>query len=341
MSARTPVIYGVEGLSLTQSERAFFSRQRPAGYILFARNCEDPVQLRALTNALKALHTDYLPLILIDQEGGRVARLKPPHWRKAPPAALFAGVASQNLDIACRMAYLNARLIAAELVGCGINTNCAPLADIPTETCHEIIGDRAYGSEATQVVALARAMADGLLDGGVLPVLKHIPGHGRAEVDSHEDLPVVHASLDELTAQDFVPFRALADIPLGMTAHIRYTAIDAAYPATLSPKTIALVREVIGFRGLLMTDDLSMKALQGGFGQLAHDSLAAGCDLVLHCNGKMEEMVAIANALTPGSAEFEARLDTLVAHISPLRDMAEGSLLMEYQTLCMAQGVAA
>jgi beta-N-acetylhexosaminidase len=341
MVARTPVIYGMTGLTLTTEERAFFTAERPAGYILFARNCQDPAQVRALTDALKALNPDYLPLILIDQEGGRVARLKPPHWRKVPPAALFADVAAQDMAAAQRMVYLNARLIAAELVACGINTDCAPLADIPTETCHDIIGDRAYGTEPSQVVALGRAMADGLLDGGVLPVLKHIPGHGRAEVDSHEDLPVVNASLPELTAQDFMPFRELADIPLGMTAHIRYTAIDAQRPATLSPKTIAMVRDVIGFNGLLMTDDLSMKALQGDFGQLARDSLAAGCDLVLHCNGKMEEMTAIAGALTAGSPALEARLDAVTSLISPLRDGEEGALLAEYQSLCTAQGVAA
>lgn len=338
---RKPVIYGMAGLQLTPQERAFFSAERPAGYILFARNCEDPIQLRFLTQSLKALHPDYLPLILIDQEGGRVARLRPPHWRKVPPAALFAGVAEKDVKAAQRMVYLNARLIAAELVACGINTDCAPLADIPTESCHDIIGDRAYGTEPSQVVALGRAMANGLLDGGVLPVLKHIPGHGRAEVDSHEDLPIVNASLEELAVQDFVPFRELADIPLGMTAHIRYTAIDAERPATLSPKTIAMVRDVIGFRGLLMTDDLSMKALQGDFGQLARDSLAAGCDLILHCNGKMEEMTAIGQALTAGSDEFEERLDSVTSLISPMRDEEEGSLLAEYQSLCAEQSVIA
>ena len=339
--ARKPVIYGLKGLKLNEEERAFFTAERPAGYILFARNCEDPIQLRSLTQSLKALHPDYLPLILIDQEGGRVARLKPPHWRKVPPAALFAGVAAQNMDTARRMVYLNARLIADDLVASGINTDCAPLADIPTDTCHDIIGDRAYGRTPEQVVALGRAMADGLLDGGVLPVLKHIPGHGRAEVDSHESLPVVHASLDELMAQDFIPFRDLADLPLGMTAHIRYTAIDEALPATLSPKTIALVRETIGFRGLLMTDDLSMKALQGDFGQLARDSLAAGCDLVLHCNGDMQEMAAIGAALGEGSPAFEERLDAITALISPLRSEEAGSLLAEYQSLCQQQGIAA
>lgn len=336
-----PVIYGMAGRELTPQERAFFAAERPAGYILFARNCEDPAQLRTLTQSLKAIHPDYIPLILIDQEGGRVARLKPPHWRKVPAAALFAGVAGHDLTAAQRMVYLNARLIAAELVACGINTDCAPLADIPTESCHDIIGDRAYGTEPSQVVALGRAMADGLLDGGVLPVLKHIPGHGRAEVDSHEDLPIVNASLEELTSQDFVPFRELADIPLGMTAHIRYTAIDPERPATLSPKTIAMVREVIGFKGLLMTDDLSMKALQGDFGQLARNSLAAGCDLILHCNGKMEEMTAIGQALSAGSDDFEERLDAVTSLISPMRDEEEGSLLAEFKSLCEKQGIAA
>jgi beta-N-acetylhexosaminidase len=338
---RKPVIYGLEGTQLTAEERVFFQNERPAGYILFARNCQDPHQLRRLTDALKALHPDYLPLILIDQEGGRVARLKPPHWRAVPAAGLFAEVATRDLNAAQRMVYLNARLIADDLVGCGINTDCAPLADIPTEYCHHIIGDRAYGTEPAQVVALARAMADGLLDGGVLPVLKHIPGHGRAEVDSHEDLPVVQASLPELLAQDFVPFRELADIPLGMTAHIRYTAIDAAQPATLSPATIRLVREQIGFHGLLMTDDLSMKALQGDFGALARGALAAGCDLILHCNGRMDEMAAISAALAPGDTALEGRLDAVTTLISPMRSDETSALLAEYQSLCQTHGMAA
>lgn len=340
MSNRRPVIYGMAGLQLTEDEKTWFKSQRPVGYILFARNCESPAQVQALTSSLKALH-DYLPLILIDQEGGRVARLKPPHWRKVPPAGLFADLAGKDLKAAQRMVYLNARLIAADLVSCGINTDCAPLADIPTDRCHDIIGDRAYGTSPAQVVTLGRAMADGLLDGGVLPVLKHIPGHGRAEVDSHESLPLVDASLEELIAQDFVPFRELADLPLGMTAHIRYTAIDPTQPATLSPATIKLVREQIGFKGILMTDDLSMKALQGDFGQLTKESLAAGCDLVLHCNGNMDEMQRIGAALPEISDELEARLDAVASMITPMPGEEEGSLLAEYQSLCTTYNLAA
>ncbi|MBY0354237.1 MAG: beta-N-acetylhexosaminidase [Rickettsiales bacterium] len=338
---RKPVIYGLSGFELTSEERSFFAAESPAGYILFARNCQDPKQLRTLTNSLKALHPDYLPLILIDQEGGRVARLKPPHWRHVPPAASFARVADTDMMAARQLVYLNARLIAEDLVACGINTDCAPLADIPSETCHDIIGDRAYGTTPSQVVTLGRAMAEGLLDGGVLPVLKHIPGHGRAEVDSHESLPVVNASLDDLLAQDFVPFMELADLPLGMTAHIRYTAIDQDLPATLSEKTIHMVRDKIGFKGLLMTDDLSMKALQGDLGRLAQDSLLAGCDLVLHCNGVMSEMQHIGSALTVGDDRLQKRLDAAIALISPLPSEDASALLAEYQTLCTLHGVAA
>lgn len=338
---RKPVIYGVSGLQLTPQEMVFFESENPTGYILFARNCDNPTQLKALTDALKALHPRHLPLILIDQEGGRVARLKPPHWRKVPPAAQLAAVADIDADAAYELVYLNARLIAADLVKCGINTDCAPLADIPTQACHDIIGDRAYGTTPERVAALGRAMAQGLLDGGVLPVLKHIPGHGRAEVDSHEDLPVVTTDIETLRATDFVPFQALRDLPLGMTAHIRYTAIDAEQPATLSAKTLAVVRNEIGFDGLLMTDDLSMKALQGDLGLLAKESLAAGCDLVLHCNGDIQEMQQIGAAIHAGDATLEARIDAVTALIYPPKDGQSEHLLAEYHTLCMKQGIEA
>ncbi len=289
------IIFGFESTRLNQREIDFFREVRPAGYIVFQRNCQDPQQLRRLTDELREINQQEELLILIDQEGGRVARLKPPHWRHAPAAGAFACIAETDKTAARRLVYLNARMIAKELVDAGINVNCAPLLDVPTDECHGIIGDRAYGKTPEQVAYLGLAMAEGLLDGGVLPVIKHIPGHGRALVDSHENLPVVTASLANLR-QDFQPFKELSHLPLAMTAHIRYTALDELLPATLSPKIINLIRTELKFDGLLMSDDLSMQALQGDFAHLTRHTLDAGCDLVLHCNGKMEEMQQIADA---------------------------------------------
>ncbi len=304
-------IYGLEGLVLTEGERAFFRDANPYGYILFKRNCDTPKQLRALTDSLRELSgRNDLP-ILIDQEGGRVARLQAPHWRKPPAAAVLAALGKH----AAHAVYLNARLIAAELTQMGITVDCAPLADIPVPGSHDIIGDRAYGTDAKQVVALAREMSRGLLDGGVLPVLKHIPGHGRARVDSHEALPVVDAQLPELEMTDFVPFRELRDIPLGMTAHIIYTSLDKDRVATTSPVVIEYIRNKIGFDGLLMSDDLSMKALAGSYKEKAEATLAAGCDLVLHCNGKMEEMTEVAKGAAVMSAKAKKRAEMAQAKL--------------------------
>lgn len=310
-------IFGLKGLCLTDEEKQFFVKLNPLGFILFARNCESPAQLSALTASLKELLGRDLP-ILIDQEGGRVARLKPPHWRKPPPAKVFADyVQAVSLGASEQAVYKNARLIARELHTLGINVDCAPLADVPVADAHDIIGDRAYGTEPYQVAALAGAMARGLTDGGVLPVLKHIPGHGRARADSHEELPAVHESLDMLRKTDFIPFRELRHLPMGMTAHILYTAIDAVLPATLSPAVIALIRNEIGFDGLLMSDDLSMKALKGSFAERTEQSIAAGCDVVLHCNGDMAEMQAIAEALRPMSSIAEQRFVRAWAELKP------------------------
>lgn len=291
------VIFGCAGEALSAREAEFFRAHRPFGFILFARNCVDPSQLAALTASLRALSGRGDVPILIDQEGGRVARLKPPHWRAAPAAARFDALARRDGQSAQEAVYLNARLIAAELHALGITVDCAPMIDVRAPGSHDIIGDRALGDDPAQVAVLGGAMARGLMEGGVLPVIKHIPGHGRARVDSHEDLPVVDASLEVLRAVDFAPFKALCHLPFAMTAHIRYTAIDDEV-ATLSPKVIRLIREEIGFDGALMSDDISMKALQGDLAQLARQTIAAGCDLVLHCNGAMEEMEAIA-AHTP------------------------------------------
>lgn len=299
MTNISPVIFGLAGTALSDEEIEFFSKIQPFGYILFARNCKTPQQIKELTASLKRLSgRDNLP-ILIDQEGGRVARLKPPHFPDFPPAGKFSELAESNLEVAKKATYDNARAIAALLSGLGITVNCAPLADVPVEGAHDIIGDRAFGKNPQQVIALARAQAQGLMDGGIVPVLKHIPGHGRAFADSHLELPVVEADLETLRKTDFVPFKALSDLPMAMTAHVLYTAIDPHNMATVSPAAIRLIREELGFDGLLMSDDLSMKAMQGDFTKRAQDVLAAGCDVVLHCNGNMEEMRAVAKALVP------------------------------------------
>lgn len=293
------VIFGLEGTAPTPDETAFFQDIRPYGFILFARNCESPAQVKRLTASLRELvGRERLP-ILIDQEGGRVARLKPPHWPSFPAARRFADIYGRNATQAVRACYLNARLIAHELFLLGITVDCAPVADVPVPGAHDIIGDRAFGYNPGQVGALARAQAQGLMEGGIVPVLKHIPGHGRAFADSHEELPTVDTPLDTLRKSDFVPFTALSDLPMGMTAHVLYTALDDKRMATLSPTVIRFIREDIGFKGLLMSDDLSMKALGGDYTARARNVLAAGCDVVLHCNGKMQEMKAVAEGLHP------------------------------------------
>lgn len=293
-----PAILGASGTELTKEEVSFFRELNPYGFILFARNCVSPEQVKNLTSSLKEISgRDNLP-ILIDQEGGRVARLKPPHWPSYPPAGVFSMLYKNKPEQAKKATYLNARLIADDLSEIGITVDCAPLADLPVEGAHDIIGDRAFGHSPEQVIDLARAMADGLQEGGIIPVLKHIPGHGRAFVDSHKELPVVEASLNELRATDFVPFKALSDLPMAMTAHVVYAAIDKYYMATLSPVAITLIREELGFDGLLMSDDISMKAMKGDYAQRAEQTLSAGCDIVLHCNGDMKEMRELAGGLT-------------------------------------------
>lgn len=310
MSFPKAAIFGCAGTQLSDAEQKFFEQHQPYGFILFARNCESPDQLRALVQQLTStVQHGYAP-ILIDQEGGRVARLKPPHWKSHPAAWRFVELAEHSAEDAARACYLNARLIAAQLHDLGINTDCAPVADLRLEGAHDIIGDRAFGHTAQAIIPLARAQAQGLLDGGIMPVLKHIPGHGRALVDSHESLPVVDAEMETLREMDFRPFMALADLPMAMTAHIRYRAIDDALPATLSPAAIRLIREEIGFGGLLMTDDMSMKALKGDIGELSAQALGAGCDVVLHCNGQMEEMQHIAAMIGQMGSQSVARAQT-------------------------------
>lgn len=307
------VIFGCAGKELDDTERQFFSEQQPFGFILFARNCDNPAQVKKLVDDLRATaHGRDVP-VLIDQEGGRVARLTPPHWRKYPPARQLADLADRDAALAAEMIYLNSRLIADELYALGITVDCLPLADVPGEGSHNIIGDRAYGTDPKRVAELGRKAAQGLLDGGVLPVLKHIPGHGRAMVDSHESLPTVDVSLEELRATDFPPFKELADLPFGMTAHVLYTAIDNEEVATLSKKAIRLIREELGFDGVLMSDDVSMKALSGGLGKISARSIEAGCDVALHCNGKMDEMEEIAAMVGELSDEAVRRADKAYA----------------------------
>ncbi len=306
------VIFGCAGLSLADAEREFFRRTNPAGFILFQRNCASPDQIRALTAELRACVGRLAP-ILIDQEGGRVQRLKPPTWRAAPAAEIFAVLAARDIAAARRAVWVNARLIAADLSALGIDVDCAPVLDVPIPGAHDVIGDRAFGTNIEVIAELGRAMCEGLMAGGVLPVIKHIPGHGRALADSHFSCPVVTASSESLAAQDLPPFQALADMPFAMTAHVIYTAWDDRV-ATLSVKIIdTIIRDAIGFDGVLMSDDLSMKALGGSFTERTRDALAAGCDLVLHCNGVMEEMVEIAAAAAPLSVVAARRWNSALS----------------------------
>jgi beta-N-acetylhexosaminidase len=324
------VIYGIKGTSLGKDEVAFFKDIKPYGYILFARNIESPEQVKRVIDELKSLGGDDRLPILIDQEGGRVARLRPPHWRKYPPAATFASLAATDKDEAVRAVYCNARLIAQELYDLGITVDCAPVADLPVAGAHDVIGDRAFGYDAQQVITLAQAQADGLMDGGIVPVLKHIPGHGRALCDSHHELPIVEESLELLQQTDFVPFRALAGLPMAMTAHVLYTGIDKNNLGTVSPTVIRLIREDIGFSGLLMSDDISMKAMKGSFSERARDALKAGCDVVLHCNGDMKEMVEIARGITPLSGLAFARAGDAMRKVGAPKefDVAEATALI-------------
>lgn len=309
--AVSAAIYGCAGLILTEEEREFFARTRPYGFILFARNIDTPDQVRALTHALRDAAGRPDAPILIDQEGGRVQRLRPPHWRQARPAREFGDLYCRNAEAGLEALRLNYRLIAAELMELGIDVDCVPCLDVPVPGAHDIIGDRAFAMDPETVAVCGRAACDGLMQGGVQPVIKHLPGHGRATADSHHDLPRVATPLSVLAATDFVPFQRLCDMPYGMTAHIVFDAIDPDRPLTQSQAGVSFIREELGFDGLLMTDDLSMKALGGSFAERAALSLAAGCDLVLHCNGDMAEMRAVSEGTGPLSAEAQRRVHAM------------------------------
>ncbi|WP_431203428.1 beta-N-acetylhexosaminidase [Bradyrhizobium betae] len=298
MSTRA-FITGVSGTELTAAEREFIRAERPWGFILFKRNVATPAQVAALVAELRAVAGSADAPVLIDQEGGRVQRLGPPHWPVYPPGAIFASLYDIDSALGLTAARLSARLIAADLADLGITVDCLPLADVPVAGADAVIGNRAYGTEPGKVAEIARAITEGLEQGGVLPVLKHIPGHGRATADTHFKLPTVDTSRVELERTDFAAFKPLADLPMAMTAHVVFSAVDPAHPATTSATMIAqVIRGVIGFQGLLMSDDVSMNALSGNIAERTRAIFAAGCDVALHCNGNIEEMREVA-AQTP------------------------------------------
>src|SRR5262245_60348739 len=307
------LITDAAGLALSADERAFFRDADPWGFIIFRRNVEAPDQLRALTDSMRESVGRNAP-ILVDQEGGRVQRLGPPHWPKYPPGAVYGALYDRDQKAGLRAAWLGARLIAHDLHAVGIDVDCLPLADVPVNEADPVIGNRAYGMAPAKVAAIGAAVAEGLLAGGVLPVLKHIPGHGRATADSHHALPVVATDAQTLQSTDFAAFRPLAKLPLGMTAHVVFTAIDPVAPATTSVTIVSqVIRGHIGFDGLLMSDDISMNALAGTLAERARATLAAGCDVVLHCNGAFDERRAVADVCPPLTGDARRRADAALA----------------------------
>lgn len=327
MPANATILGGIAGTELTAAERDFFRAADPWGFILFGRNVDNPDQLRRLTGDLRdAVGRD--AVVTVDQEGGRVQRLRGPHWTEWP-APLDQAAAGP------RAMWLRYALIGRELRAVGIDSNCAPTLDVAQADTHPFLRNRCFGTDPGTVATLGRAAADGMLAAGVLPVMKHMPGHGRAVADSHHDLPTVAAPPADLEAMDFVPFRALNDLPMGMTAHIRFTALDDA-PATASRRMIGLIRDRIGFDGLLMTDDITMNALSGTQAERAAASVAAGCDLVLHCNGTiadMEPVVAAAGAMTP---DAQRRAAAALAQRRAPQDMDFAALMTEWRSLTSA-----
>jgi beta-N-acetylhexosaminidase len=311
-------ITGVSDVALTAVERAFVREARPWGLILFKRNIETPAQVAALVASFRELVGVEAP-VLVDQEGGRVQRIGPPHWPSYPAAAVYGALYERDQTTGIAAARLGARLIAHDLQRLGIDIDCLPVADLPVAGADPVIGDRAYGGTPAQVSVLAKAAAEGLMAGGVLPVLKHLPGHGRAAADSHLKLPVVEAARAELEAFDFAAFRPLVGLPLGMTAHVVFSAYDSVNPATTSVTMVQdVIRDSIGFKGLLMSDDVSMGALSGSLAERTRAALAAGCDIVLHCNGELAEMEAVAGAAPVLAGEAAARAAAaLSARVAP------------------------
>jgi beta-N-acetylhexosaminidase len=311
------MIVGCAGLELSRAEKAFFKAEQPWGFILFRRNVDNPDQVRKLVDQLRRTVDRADAPVLIDQEGGRVQRLGPPHWPKYPPGRAYGRMAGNDPLVRRELTRLGARLMAHDLHKLGINVDCVPVLDVPVPGAHDVIGDRAYASDPQGIAVMGRAAAEGMIAGGVLPVIKHIPGHGRAGADSHLALPIVDTARKELSRTDFVPFRHLADMPLAMTAHVVYSAIDAARPATTSRIVMReVIRGEIGYDGLVMSDDLSMKALAGDFGGRTRASIRAGCDVVLHCNGDMAEMKPIAAAAPELRGKAKRRAEAALKRIS-------------------------
>src|SRR6201991_1276038 len=294
MSTRA-FITGISGTELSAAEREFIRAERPWGFILFKRNIESPVQVAQLVTVLRETIGEPDAPVLIDQEGGRVQRFGPPHWPVYPPGAVFGTLYDIDRKLGLTAARLSARLMEADLIELGVTVDCLPLADLPVAGADAVIGNRAYGTEVGKVAAIARAVTEGLEQGGVLPVLKHIPGHGRATVDTHFRLPMVDTPRAELESTDFAAFQPLADLPMAMTAHVVFSALDSAQPATTSATIIEqVIRGLIGFQGLLMSDDVSMNALAGSIAERTRAIVDAGCDMVLHCNGRLDEMRDVA-----------------------------------------------
>jgi beta-N-acetylhexosaminidase len=317
MMPASAFICGCAGLSLTAWERRFFREAQPWGLILFKRNVDNPAQLAELTASFRDAVSRADAPVLIDQEGGRVQRLGPPHWPVYPSAASYLATAG-NLEGAAKLVRLTAQLIASDLLAAGVNVDCLPVLDVTYADSHRVIGDRSFGSDPAAVARLGRAAAHGLLSAGVLPVMKHLPGHGRALADSHFELPVVSASRAELEASDFAPFIANTDLPIGMSAHVIYSALDPERPGTTSPIVVQeIIRRRIGFDGLLLSDDLSMQALSGTLRERAEAALAAGMDIVLHCNGNPDEMREVAGVSPPLTGRALARAEAALAMVSP------------------------
>lgn len=329
-TAPSATVLGCSGPALTPDEAAFFRACDPFGFILFARNVETPAQLSRLTGDLRAAVGRDAP-VLVDQEGGRVQRLRAPYWREWLPP--FDEVAGLPVPLRARGTWLRYRLIAEELRAVGIDADCAPTADVAGPDTHPFLRNRCFGDDPATVAAAARAAADGLLAGGVLPVMKHLPGHGRAKVDSHLHLPRVTSDAETLDATDFAPFRALADLPMAMTAHIVFDAFDPVRPATLSPSMVSEIRNRIGFGGLLLSDDLSMEALAGSLGDRAALAVAAGCDIALHCNGKRAEMESVAAAAGQLGPEASARAEAALARRSRAVPIDTARLEAEFEAL--------
>ena len=334
-------ITGIAGPQLSESERAFIRAEQPWGFILFKRNIETPAQVSALVSELRKEVGEVGAPVLIDQEGGRVQRFGPPHWPVYPPGAVFGTLYDLNPALGLTAARLSSRLIAADLIDVGVTVDCLPLADVPVAGADAVIGNRAYGTEPAKVAAIARAVTEGLEQGGVLPVLKHIPGHGRATADTHFRLPLVDTPRAELEQTDFAAFQPLADLPMAMTAHVVFSALDSAHPATTSATIIEqVIRGVIGFQGLLMSDDVSMNALSGSIAERTRAIFAAGCDMVLHCNGKLDEMREVAAETPELSGDALQRARQALASRKPPQPFDRQAARAELDALIARAGTA-